>query len=71
MQRNFDIIAIARQGFVNTVVDNFLDQVIGLGGIGVHAGAALYRLKSLQDFDILGLVLFSHVLVFNQIFGRN
>ena len=60
MKCDLDIVAITSQGFIDTVVDNFLNQVIGLGGICVHAGTALYRFKSLQNFNILGLVLFTH-----------
>ncbi len=42
VQDDFDVFAVTGQGFVNAVVDDFLYQVIGMGRIGVHAGAALY-----------------------------
>ena len=64
MQGDFNVFAVARQGFIDAVVYDFLDQVIWVGCVGVHAGPALYGFETGQDFDIPGLVLFAHVVPF-------
>ena len=42
VQYDLDILAVTGEGFVNAVVNDFLDEMIGLACVGVHAGAALY-----------------------------
>ena len=42
---------VAGQGFVDTVVDHFLGQVIGPTGVGVHARPLADRIKAREDFD--------------------
>ena len=39
MQDDVDGFSVTGEGFVHRVVDYFLRQVIGAGGVGVHAGA--------------------------------
>ena len=51
---------MAGQGLVDAVVDDFLRQVIGAGGIGVHAGALAHRFEAGQDFDGSGVVGLIH-----------
>ncbi|MNS58305.1 hypothetical protein D3C72_912200 [compost metagenome] len=42
---------VTGQGFVDTVVDDFLGQVVGAAGIGVHARPLADRVKAREDFD--------------------
>ena len=42
---------VSAEGFVGGVVDDFLDDVGGAVGAGVHAGAFFYRLQAFEDFD--------------------
>lgn len=42
---------VARQGFVDTVVDDFLGQVVRPAGVGVHARPLADRVKAREDFD--------------------
>jgi len=51
---------VARKRFVNTVVDDFMGEVIGPGRIGVHTGPAPYRLQPAKDFDVRSVVAISH-----------
>jgi hypothetical protein len=40
------------QRLVDAVVDNFLGQVIGAGGVGVHTRPPPDGLESAQDLDV-------------------
>jgi len=42
---------VASQGFVDAVVDDFLGQVVGPAGVGVHARPLADRVKAREDFD--------------------
>jgi flavin-dependent dehydrogenase len=42
------------------IVDDFLRQVVRARGVGVHAGAALDRVKAGKDFDVCGVVTGTH-----------
>ena len=47
------------QGFINGVVDDFVDQVVQsplTSASDVHAGSLANRLKTFQDLDIAGVV---------------
>jgi len=52
MQGNLNFFCIAGDGFIDTVINHLLYQVIGSGGIRVHAGAFSNRIQSRQDFYI-------------------
>ena len=47
---------VTGQGFVDTVVDDFLSQVIGPAGVGIHAGALAHRVEAREDFDGVGVI---------------
>ncbi len=47
-------------GLVHAVVDHLLGQMVGPGGIRVHAGAPAHRVESAQDFDGRGIVAAAH-----------
>ena len=51
MQDDLHRTGVAGQGFVDTVVDDFLGQVVGAAGIGVHARPLADRVKAREDFD--------------------
>ena len=56
--------AEARQGLVNGVVHDLIDQVVqarGGGGADIHAGPLPHGLQSLQDLDFRGVVLVGRV----------
>ncbi len=61
VQGDLDGTGVAGQRFVHRVVDHFLRQVVRAGGVGVHAGAALDRVKAGQDFDIGGVIAGVHL----------
>jgi hypothetical protein len=63
--KNFyvDIGAIARKGFVDGVVDNFINKVmktLGAGGADIHTGSFSYCFKSFKDLDLVFVVGFLH-----------
>jgi hypothetical protein len=74
MNRRADFRAIARQGFVDGVVDNLINEVMQThfpGGTDIHGGAQAHRLQALQDFDtrrIVAAVLSVFVLLFFLVF---
>ena len=53
VQGDDDLAGVAGQCFVDAVVDNFLRQMVGAGGVGVHARTLAHRLKASEDFDRL------------------
>src|SRR5690606_37635528 len=53
-ERHLDLGAIAREGFVDGVVDDLVHQVVQTaltGRADVHAGPLAYRLETLEDGD--------------------
>ena len=60
LRYHVDPARVASQRLVHRVVDDFLRQVIGPGGVGIHARAALDRVQPGQDFDIFGVVTTAH-----------
>ena len=55
-----DVPGMARQGFIDAVVDDFLHEVIGPRGIGVHAWSLADRVQAGQYFDGIGIVRSAH-----------
>src|SRR5690606_3387606 len=47
---------VAGQRLVDAVVDDFLGQVVGARGVGVHARALAHRVQTGQYFDGIGVV---------------
>ena len=60
VQDDLDASRMAGQRLVHRVVDDFLRQVVGARGVGVHAGPALDRVKAGKDFDVGGVVTTAH-----------
>ena len=52
MQRDVDFLGVAAERFVDRVVDDFVREVIGPRGVGVHARAAAHGLETGEDFDV-------------------
>ncbi len=46
MQGHIEPTSVPGNGFIDTIVNNFLRQVIGPRCIGKHAGAFAHRLKA-------------------------
>ena len=60
---NIDIGAITRKGFVDCVVDNFINKVMKTfrsGGTDIHTGSFSYCFKSFKDLDLVFVVGFLH-----------
>ena len=58
-QHHNNAVAMARQGFINRVINNFVHQMVQAprpGGADVHARALAYGLKPLQHLNLLGAV---------------
>ena len=60
VEGHVDLAAVARQRFVDAVVDDFVREVVGPTGVGVHARASPDGLESAQDFDVLSGVGLAH-----------
>ncbi|MNT07075.1 hypothetical protein D3C72_1417640 [compost metagenome] len=60
-QGDLDRAGMACEGLVHRVVDHFLRQVVRARGVGIHAGAALDRVKAGQDFNIGGVIAGVHL----------
>jgi hypothetical protein len=67
VQHHVDGVGVAGERFVHRVVDDFLRQVVGARGVGVHAGAALDRVQARQDFDVGGVVAGIHRVAFGVV----
>ena len=60
VQDHGNLARVAGQGFVDAVVDDFLGQVVGAGGVGVHPRALAHRVEAGKDFDVFGVVTGAH-----------
>jgi hypothetical protein len=59
MDVDFDPVAIARQSFVDRIVDDFVNEVVQRFDIcptHIHARATAYCFQTFQDLDIFGFV---------------
>ena len=60
VEDHLDRLGVPGQGFVDAVVDDFLGQVVGACGVGVHARALAHRVEAGKDFDgvcVIGVLL--------------
>ena len=58
---DFDVVAGSRQGFVNRIVYDFVDQVMEPSRsrrADVHAGTLPHRFQTFQNLDLVGAVFF-------------
>ena len=46
VERNVNLLAVAGDGLIDAIVDDFMSEVIRPRGVGVHAGAAAHRLEA-------------------------
>jgi len=60
VQRHLDAGGVAGQCLVDGVINHLLRQMVGPGGVGVHARAAFDRVETGQDFDIGSVVARIH-----------
>lgn len=56
MENDLYRLGVPGQGFVDTVVDDFLGKVVRPTGVGVHAGAFAHRVEAREDFDGVGVI---------------
>jgi hypothetical protein len=59
-QGHLNFIAVSLKRFVNTVIDNFVSEMIGPSRIGIHTGPAPDRLQPAKDLNVCRVVTFSH-----------
>ena len=71
IQGHLQSTGVARQRFVDAVVDDLLTEVIGPGGVGIHAGAATHRFKAIEDLNGIRIVLSRHGGPCELTFGEN
>ena len=71
VQDHLQIAGVTRQRLVDAVVDDLLAEVIGPGGVGVHAGAATHRFKAIEDLNGIRIVLSGHGGPCELTFGEN
>ena len=61
IERHIDLVAIAREGFVDGVVDNLIDHVVQaravIGVADIHARTLADGVEAFQHFDGLGAVI--------------
>ncbi len=57
MQDNTYLARMTGNRFVNTIINDFLREVIRSSGVGVHARTFFDRIESRQNFDRCGIVL--------------
>ena len=57
---DFDLAGVTGQRLVHRVVDDFLGQVVGARGVGVHARTALDRVQAGKDFNVCCVVAGAH-----------
>jgi hypothetical protein len=60
MQSDLYLAGISSYSLVDTVIYDFLGQVIGPGGIGIHTRALTNRLQSTQYLDIRSVIGITH-----------
>jgi hypothetical protein len=51
-QGDGDLVRVARQGLVDTVVDDFVDEMVGPAGVGVHPRPAAHGVEARQYLDV-------------------
>ena len=56
MQDYPDLRCITGNRFIHTIVDDFLRQVIGARGVGIHTGAFFNRVQTGKHFDRRGII---------------
>ena len=67
MQSDIDLARVARHRFVDTVVDDLLNQVIGARSVRVHTGALSDGLQPGENLDIGCIVTIRHVLLYQLV----
>ena len=63
VHRHFDFLAVAGERLVDTVVDDFVGEMVWPGRIRIHARPAPHGLKAAQDLDIGRIVPLAHLQV--------
>ena len=71
MQDHLQIAGVTCQRFIDAVVDDLLAEVVGPGGVGIHAGAATHRFKAIEDLNGIRIVLSRHGGPCELTFGGN
>jgi hypothetical protein len=59
LHEDLDVVTVARESFINRVVDHLVNQVVQTpwpGGANVHAGALSNGFEALQNLNVTGSV---------------
>ena len=60
VKRDIDLVAVPRQGFIDRVVDDLVDEVVQAGSAGradVHRGTLADRLEAFENLDLVRAVV--------------
>ena len=60
VDRNLDLVAESRQGLIDGVIHHLIDQMMQSSFRGVsdiHSGSLSDRFQTLEDFNIVGLII--------------
>jgi hypothetical protein len=60
MQNDLYFGSMASQGFIDTVIDNFLAQMVRPDCISIHPRPTTYRFQTIKNLNGAGIILFSH-----------
>ena len=52
MNGDLDVLAVAADRLIDTVVDDFVGEMIRSAGVGVHPRPATHGVEAAQDLDI-------------------
>ena len=55
-----DASGMPRQRFIDAVINNFLAQMVGTGGVGIHPRTAAHRLKPGEHLNGIGIIGLGH-----------
>ena len=52
VQRDVDFLGVPGERLIDRVVDDFVREMVGTRGVGIHARAAAHGLETGKDFDV-------------------
>ena len=60
VESHVNLFAVPRDSLIDAVVDNFVCQMVGPRGVGVHARSTAHGLEACKNFDISGVIRLCH-----------
>ena len=70
MQDHIDTASMTRQGFVDTVIDDFLSQVVG-ARVGIHARTTTNRIQAAEHLDSISIIICGQRFLRKQGLGKS